>query len=97
MKESFGLVLIEAQSYGLPCIAFDSAQGAREIIIDGENGYLISDRNIQKMANKIEELIDDSKLRKKMGQASKNNSLKYSKDRVSNMWYNFINNIVGGK
>ena len=34
--ESFGIVLIEAMSHGVPCVAFDSAEGAREIIHSGE-------------------------------------------------------------
>ena len=29
---SFGLVLIEAMCYGLPCIAFDTSDGAKELL-----------------------------------------------------------------
>ena len=58
ITESFGLVLIEAMSYGLPCIAFDSASGARELIKNDKNGYLVSNRNIKKMADKIVELMN---------------------------------------
>ena len=39
--ESFGIVLLEAMSFGIPCLAFDSAEGAREVIEDGKNGFLI--------------------------------------------------------
>lgn len=60
ITESFGLVLIEAMSYGLPCIAFDSASGARELIENGKNGYLISNRNIKKMCNKIVDLANNN-------------------------------------
>ena len=52
-EESFGLVLIEAQSFALPCIAFDSAKGACEIIDDKVNGYLIKDRSKKDMADKM--------------------------------------------
>lgn len=57
ITESFGLVLIEAMSYGLPCVAFDSASGARELIENDKNGYLVSNRNIKEMSDKIVELI----------------------------------------
>ena len=50
--ESFGIVLIEAMSHGVPCIAFDSAEGAREIINSGDNGYLIKNRNFGRRAEK---------------------------------------------
>ena len=43
LTESFGLVLIEANSYGIPCIAFDSASGAKQIIENKE--LLISNRD----------------------------------------------------
>ena len=38
-EESFGIVLIEAGSFGVPQIAFDSAQGAHEIITNNNNRY----------------------------------------------------------
>ena len=52
--ESFGIVLIEAMSHGIPCIAFTSAEGANDLIIDGFNGYLIENRDHEKMIEKIE-------------------------------------------
>ena len=52
LEESFGLVLLEAMSYGIPCIAFDSALGAKEII-DDKSGILIKNRNLAEMADTI--------------------------------------------
>lgn len=56
--ESFGLVLLEAMSYGIPCVSFDSAKGSLDIIDDGKDGFIIKDRNIDQMANKIVALIN---------------------------------------
>ena len=55
--ESFGLVLVEAMNYGLPCIAFDSASGAKELL--KKTGVLISNRSKKEMANKIIELLNN--------------------------------------
>ena len=90
--ESFGIVLIEAMNYGIPCIAFDSAEGASEIIINNDNGYLVSNRNKNDMINKIVKLIDDEKLRKKMGDNAKKTSTKFSKIDVKEKWINLLNN-----
>ncbi len=60
-EESFGLVLIEAMACGLPLLAFDSARGAQEIIKD-QNGVLIADRDVDKMAMTIVNLSDQQKL-----------------------------------
>lgn len=56
--ESFGLVLLEAMSYGIPCVSFDSAKGSLDIIEDGKDGFIIRDRNLDEMANKIVELLN---------------------------------------
>nr|WP_284693956.1 glycosyltransferase [Paeniclostridium ghonii] len=89
-EESFGIVLIEAQSYGVPCIAFDSAQGALEIIENNKNGYLIKNRDKQKMGKKIIQLIDDKELRDNMGKKSRENISKYSKENISKQWFELL-------
>lgn len=89
--ESFGLVLIEAMSYGIPCVSYTSAQGANEIIDDGKNGYLIKDRNEDEMISKIDLLINDEKLRKKLGKEARIKSKLYSKENVLKSWNKLIN------
>lgn len=90
IHESFGLVLIEAESYGLPLLAFDSAQGPKEIIEDGKNGFLIPERNIEAMAEKIQELIRNKELRKQIGECSRKKSEKYKMENVEKIWLDFI-------
>lgn len=89
--ESFGLVLIEAMSHGIPCLSYTSAQGANEIIDDEKNGYLISDRNEQEMIEKIDLLIENEKLRKKLGKEARNKSKEYSGEVVLEKWSKLIN------
>lgn len=93
-EESFGLVLIEAQSFGLPCVAFDSAQGAKEIIDNNINGFLISNRDKTDMVNKISKLIKSRELLCNFSKESRINSLKYSKENIKLKWIDFIDNIV---
>ena len=88
--ESFGIVLIEAMNYGIPCIAFDSAEGANEIIINNFNGFLVSNRNKDDMINKIVKLIDDENLRNKMGKNAKKNSTEFNKINVKEKWINLL-------
>lgn len=92
--ESFGLVLIEAQNFGIPVIAFDCAQGPKEIIENEKNGFLISNRDKKKMADKINRLIIDEELRKKIGQKARENSLQYKMENVEKIWYKFIDDIL---
>ena len=90
-SESFGIVVIEAMAAGVPTVAFSSAEGLREII-DKDNGVLISNRNINEMADKIIELLDDRKTLEAMGKAAYNKSLNYTGDKVYNMWLDVMNN-----
>ena len=88
--ESFGLVLIEAQALGVPCVAYDSAQGAREIIRSDENGLLIPNRD---RAEAVGRLIEEEAYRRRLGQKGKESALEYSADRVRERWIEFINKI----
>lgn len=61
--EGFPNALAEAMCAGLPCVSFDCETGPREIIIDGFNGYLVEERDIEGLTQKIQLLIDDEALR----------------------------------
>ena len=84
--ESFGLVLLEAMNSGLPCIAFDSAQGARELIDNNKNGILIQNRDIKEMSNKIIELLNDKEQLKKLKENNINIINEYSKEKNYTLW-----------
>lgn len=92
-SESFGIVLIEAQSFGIPCVAYDSARGALEIIKNQENGYLIADRNRKEMCSKIRCLMDSADLRRQLGERGRANSLQYAVENVKKQWFEFIDAI----
>ena len=84
--ESFGLVLVEAMAHGLPCIAYSSAEGARDIIVNGYNGYLIENRNEYEMTKMILYLLKD---RKKLAELSRNarfTSEKYNAESTKKYW-----------
>ena len=88
-SESFGIVAIEAMAAGVPTVAFSSAEGLRELI-DKDNGILIDNRNINDMASKIIELLNDRKLLKSMGKHSYEDSLCYTSDKVYKLWLDVI-------
>ncbi len=88
--ESFGLVLVEAESYGLPIVVFDSAQGAHEIVQNQVNGYFVENRDKNEMAKKIIELIESKDLRRKVGFEGRKLSEEFKKEEISKAWYDFI-------
>ncbi len=64
--EPFGLVILEAMASGLPIICTDG-KGNRDIIEEGKNGFLVSERNPEILGNKIELLLKNEALRNEMG------------------------------
>ncbi len=88
--ESFGIVLLEAMSNGLPCIAFDSAEGAKEVITSGRDGYLIKHRNFKAMEKKILDLTKDIDMRKELGKNGRRKVKGYISDNICASWGKII-------
>jgi glycosyltransferase involved in cell wall biosynthesis len=64
--EGFGLVVLEAASYGLPVIASD-LQGLQDAINDGENGFLVPEKDSVLYKEKIIDLLINDAHREKFG------------------------------
>lgn len=88
--ESFGIVLIEAMSFGIPCVAFSSAEGARELIKNDKNGYLIENRDAKKYEEKVEYLMDNFFVRDKMKSKCIKSANRFNKENVSKMWFDIL-------
>ncbi len=85
--EGFGMVLAEASSYALPCIAFDIATGPRDIIENNKSGFLISDNDLETYADKLITLMSDESMRIRFGSEAKRIvSERFSKEVVMRKW-----------
>jgi len=91
--EGFPMVLIEAIKCGLPIIAFDCETGPREIVADGENGYLIEYGNSDLFEQKINFLIENEDERRRMGLKSKNISEMFSMNSIMKQWISLFNTL----
>ena len=75
-------------SYGLPCIAFDSSDGAKELLKDNV-GILIKDRNKDKMAETIIKLLNNKELKNYSDKGHKY-CQKYLINNVKEEWFNIL-------
>lgn len=92
--EGFGMVLLEAMSFGVPCISFDCPSGPRDMIREGENGYLISCYDKEKYVEKVCEYIcagtEEKSLMKKRATETVRN---WDNERIVHMWKNVFNEV----
>ena len=92
--EGMPLVLLEAMACGLPLVSFACKCGPRDIISDGEDGFLIKENDLDDFANKLSLLIEDSELRRKMGIAASQNVLRFTEDIVMSKWMSLFDELV---
>jgi glycosyltransferase involved in cell wall biosynthesis len=66
--EGFGLVLVEAKSFGLPIVSFDCDCGPSAIVRDGIDGVLVPKEDVDCLAISLRSLMDNEQLMQKYGQ-----------------------------
>lgn len=84
--EGFGMVLIEAMSSGLPCIAYDCPCGPKGVLSQNEDGFLIKNGIELDYIKAVETLIENQAIRIEMGKKAKLSSAKYNIDAIMKTW-----------
>lgn len=95
--EGLPMVLLEAQSFGLPIVSFACKCGPKDVITDGENGFLVSEGNIPMLADRVLRLIENDDLRKRMGTNALHHSKAFSEERIMERWIDLFNKSVAGR
>lgn len=87
-NEPLGLVILEAMVHKTPVIVTRKG-GVTTIVKDGANGFLVRPKSSNEIANKVNELLANDKMRYKMGEnAYKTVVHKFNWDRIATKFYN---------
>jgi glycosyltransferase involved in cell wall biosynthesis len=70
LREGLPRVLPQALAVGKPCVSF-ALDGAPEVVIHGETGFLVKPRDAAGLADAVSRLLDDPALRERMGEAGR--------------------------
>lgn len=90
ITEGLPMVLLEANSYGIPAVAYETKSGIQDIIDDGIDGYIIKDRNEEEFIDKVDGLLSDDKLLQKFSKATSKAVKRYNRESVLKMWSSII-------
>jgi GalNAc-alpha-(1->4)-GalNAc-alpha-(1->3)-diNAcBac-PP-undecaprenol alpha-1,4-N-acetyl-D-galactosaminyltransferase len=90
--EGLPMVLLEAMSQGMACIAFDCFTGPRELITDRVDGILVEDQNTDHFVTGLKALIEDQDLRTRLGSQAIDTSKKYLPEKIMQRWVQLIEN-----
>jgi glycosyltransferase involved in cell wall biosynthesis len=85
-SEGFGMVLLEAISFGLPCISFDCPSGPRDIIKHNVTGYLIEPNNEILFEKALLSLLEDKLKMQKMGEEAFRSSKEWEDTEILKKW-----------
>jgi glycosyltransferase involved in cell wall biosynthesis len=89
-SEGFPNVIGEAMSSGLPVVAYDCIAGPSEMINDGESGFLIKLNDVDDFKVKLQILMNDSYLRRKMGESGREFMKKFDLQTIGKRFEEFL-------
>ena len=67
--ESFGIILLEAFSHGIPVVTFN-IKGYSELVRNGENGFIVENKNSSELAQAIHTALSNKQLYSEISQAA---------------------------
>lgn len=91
--EGQGMVLIESQACGLPCVTFDFKYGARDIVENQRNGLLVEQDDTEAFCKAMDKMMASETLRKAYGQEARNTLCKFSQNKIMGQWIKLIDEL----
>lgn len=91
-NEALPMVLLEAKACGIPLIAYE-CEGTKSLITNNFDGFLIQNNNIEDFNTKLNILILNYELRKQLGENALKSCVPFSKEQISNKWFELIESL----
>lgn len=94
-NETFGLVVVEAMSCGLPVVCFDSG-GPAEIVHHGQDGLLVPDGDLDALTAALRTLMSDGPRRARMGAAAVESAARFRPAAIGARWADLLAQVAPG-
>lgn len=87
VTETFGNVVLEAMASGLPCVIADKG-GSKDLIVPGRNGYLCAAGDAAAYLEKIEQILRNPELKKKLSENAVADTALLDWDYLAGIYFN---------
>lgn len=92
--EGFGMVLLEAMSFGIPCISYDCPSGPRDVVRNGVNGYLIPNGDEIEFSKALDKALHLANTQLQfLGEGAYETVKKWDNEAISKRWEMILDNI----
>ncbi|MDQ5982103.1 MAG: hypothetical protein QG549_100 [Patescibacteria group bacterium] len=91
--EGFPMVLTEAMCHGLPVVCGD-IPGIEDIVIDGENGFVVEQNDSATMAQRVSEILANSTLRDTMSKSALSHAAQFSGQNIAKRWDSLLKAVI---
>ena len=75
-------------------VSFDCPWGPRSIIKDGEDGFLVENGNVEKLANALVSLIQDNNKRNNIAKNAVQSVKRFQMDKIANQWKQLFESVI---
>ena len=89
--EGLPLAIIEAKSFGTPCIAYNCKTGPQELIENETSGILIENGNESKFIYHLESLLNNKNYLINLQKGALNSASDFTEEKIASYWTNLIN------
>lgn len=93
-REGFSLVVMESLCHGCPVVSFDINYGPSDMIVNGQNGYLVPFGDTDEFANKIICILNNKEKHQQMRKAAISSSSSFSTQKSAELWKNLLQTYI---
>ena len=89
-EESFGLVILEAFSRGIPVVAYNDGEGPRELVLNKINGFLVKSDDRHSFSQSVLQLLTDEVLYRQLQRGAISSAQPFSAELVAAAWMEML-------
>lgn len=91
--EGFNIAMLEELNHGIPVVSYDIKYGPQDMIIDGQDGYLVPEGDIEELASRLIQIMNNPLLANQLSQGAYQMADKFSEKSVWAKWQQLLKSL----